>query len=167
MNSVVLLLFVGVSHVMALSVTSCETCSAGDGLLKFEIIGGYKKLSMKHTFLTQVFTPDDLGKVTSVIYKLEYEVLPPHYTTWHTIENRKTGKTELAGTKRVIRLFLWADVLDGKLNVMSTNEIHNGTYKNIHTIGAECVEFRYFGFLPERHKVHVKYTGEVWWMGKK
>ena len=162
-----LLLLIGVSHAMALSVTSCETCSTEDDILKFEIIGGYKELSMKHTFLTQVFTPDDLGEVTSVIYKFTYEVLPPHYITWHTIEDHETGKSELASTERVIRLVLWAEVLDGRLNKMSTNEIHNGTYRDIRAIGAECVEFRYFGFLPQRHKIHVKYTGEIWWMGKK
>lgn len=164
-----IMLSLGVSICMALSIVSCETCFSEDVLLHLDHFhSSRKELTMKHTFLTQFCIPDDVGEVTAIVYKFSYRLSPDHSESWISTHNHKTGKVNMLKKTSPICVVTWMDLIDGHGKRIGLAEILNQTSSSsIDARGVVCVDIRYFGSLPAFHRIEMVYSGEVWWMGKK
>jgi len=160
-----LIIFLIVSCTQALSVITCDTCSKEDNLLHFDGISQHKKLTAKHTFLTQICIPDNVGFVTTIVYKFTYTLSPSTDVSWKAVYSPKIGKSELVRTERHIAVATWIDVLDGTFKKLGVARVQNRTHNSVRARGAECVEFRYFGSLPAHNNVQLLFDVEIWWMG--
>lgn len=121
---------------------------------------------MKHTFLDQFCLPDDVSNVTMIVFSLTYRTNLRYATVWERA-NKANANSKMVENAYPIRIVTWMDVLDIRAKSIGTIMIVNNTHHSIRILGAECVEFRYFGPLPVYQRVDMIFSGEIWWMGKK